>query len=92
MNHQNIKHVAITRATDLEKVALLLPIRPDHFINKHFIAEKIKINEFYNNLNKKFNTDEEIIQENIFNVYIHSCVHEIVEYPKSQRQRSRRTP
>ena len=43
-----------------EQVALLLPIRPDHFINKHFIAENIKINEFYNNLNKKFNTDEEI--------------------------------
>ena len=44
----------------VEKVALLLPIRPDHFINKNFIAENIKINEFYNNLNKKFNTDEEI--------------------------------
>ena len=41
---------------DLEKVALLLPIRPDHFIKKHFTAENIKINEFYNNLN----TDEEI--------------------------------
>ncbi len=52
--------VAISRAIDLEKVALLLPIRSDHFINKHFIAENIKINEFYNNLNKKFNTDEEI--------------------------------
>ncbi len=41
-------------------IALLLPIRKDHSINKHFIAENIKINEFYNNLNKKFNTDEEI--------------------------------
>ena len=55
-----LSYVAISRATDLEKVALLLPIRPDHFINKNFIAENIKINEFYNNLNKKFNTNEEI--------------------------------
>ena len=31
-----------------------------HFINKNFTAENIKINEFYNNLNKKFNTEEEI--------------------------------
>ena len=46
-----LPYVAISRATDLEKVA---------FINKNFIAENNKINEFYNNLNKKFNTDEEI--------------------------------
>ena len=52
---RGLPYVAISRATDLEKVALLLPIRPDHFI-----AENIKINEFYNNLNKKFNTDEEV--------------------------------
>ena len=57
---RGLPYVAISRATDIEKVALLLPIRPDHFINKNFIAENIKINEFYNNLNKKFNTDEEI--------------------------------
>ena len=57
---RGLPYVAISRATDLEKVALLLLIRPDHFINKNFIAENIKINEFYNNLNKKFNTDEEI--------------------------------
>ena len=55
-----IDDVAISRATDLEKVALLLPTLPDHFINKTFIAENIKITEFYNNLNKKFNSDEEI--------------------------------
>jgi hypothetical protein len=35
-------YVALSRAIDLEKVALLLPIRPDHFINKHFIAENQK--------------------------------------------------
>ena len=29
-------------AIDIEKVALLLPIRQDHFINKTFIAENIK--------------------------------------------------
>ena len=57
---RGLPYVAISRATDIEKVALLLPIRQDHFINKNFIAENIKINEFCNNLNKKFNTDEEI--------------------------------
>ena len=58
---RGLPYVAISRATDLEKVALLLPIRPDHFIkNRNFIDENIKINEFYNNLNKKFNADEEI--------------------------------
>ena len=57
---RGLPYVAISRAADLEKVALLLPIRPDHFINRNFIDENIKINEFYNNLNKKFNADEEI--------------------------------
>ena len=57
---RGLPYVAISRATDLEKVALLLPIRPDHFMNKTFIAENIKITEFYGNLNKKFNSDEEI--------------------------------
>ena len=46
---RGLRYVAISRATDLKKVALLLPIRPDHFINKTFIAENIKITEFYNN-------------------------------------------
>jgi hypothetical protein len=55
------KPFAISRATELEKVALLMPIRPDRFINKNFTAENIKINEFYDILHKKFNTDEEII-------------------------------
>ena len=41
---RGLPYVAISRATD-------------HFINKNFIAENIKINEFHNNLNKKFNTD-----------------------------------
>ena len=44
---RGLPYAAISRATDSEKVALLLPIRPDHFIKKIFIAE------FYNNL--KFN-------------------------------------
>jgi ATP-dependent exoDNAse (exonuclease V) alpha subunit len=57
---RGLPYVAISRATDIEKVALLSPIRPDLFINKTFIAENIKITEFYNNLNKKFNSDEEI--------------------------------
>jgi hypothetical protein len=57
---RGLPYVAISRATDLEKVVLLLPIRPDHFINRNFIEENIKINEFYNNLNKKINADEEI--------------------------------
>ncbi len=54
------KYVAISRATDLDKVALLSAIRPDHFLNKTFTAENIKITEFYNKLKTKFNTDEEI--------------------------------
>ena len=57
------------KATDLDKVALLSSIRPDHFINKTFIAENVKITEFYNKLKTKFNTDEEI-EYNMFNVYI----------------------
>ena len=39
---RGLPYVAISRATDLEKVALLLPIRPDYFINKNFIAENYK--------------------------------------------------
>ncbi len=59
-NVTGLPYVAISRATDLEKVELLLPIRPEHFTNKNFIDENIKINEFYNNLNKKFNADTKI--------------------------------
>ena len=57
---RGLPYVAISRATDIEKVALLSPIRPDHFINKTFIAENIKITEFFNNLNKIFNSDKKI--------------------------------
>jgi ATP-dependent exoDNAse (exonuclease V) alpha subunit len=49
---RGLPYVAISRATDIEKVAFLSPIRPDHFINKTFLAENLKITEFYNNLNK----------------------------------------
>ena len=38
---------------------ILSPIRPDHFINRNFTAEDIKINEFYSNLNKTFNNPDE---------------------------------
>jgi ATP-dependent exoDNAse (exonuclease V) alpha subunit len=57
---RGLPYVAISRATDLDKVALLSVLRPDHFINKTFTAENIKITEFYNKLKTKFNTDEEI--------------------------------
>ena len=57
---RGLPYVAISTATDLDKVALLSAIRPDHFINKTFIAGNIKITEFYNKLKTKFNTDEEI--------------------------------
>ena len=57
---RGLLYVAISRATYVEKVALLLPIRSDHFINKTFIAKNIKITEFYINLNKNFYSDEEI--------------------------------
>ena len=56
---RGLPYVAISRATD-HFIALLLPIRPDHFINKTFVAENIKITAFFHNLNKKFNSDEEI--------------------------------
>jgi hypothetical protein len=55
-----LPYVALSRATDLDKVALLSAIRPDHFINKTFTAENIKITKFYNKLKSKFNSDEEI--------------------------------
>ena len=57
---RGLPFVAIWRATDLDKVALLSVLRPDHFVNKTFTAENIKITEFYNKLKTKFNTDEEI--------------------------------
>jgi hypothetical protein len=66
MNHKKQNHllglpyVAISRATDLDKVVLLSAIRPDHFINKTFTAENIEITEFYHKLKTKFNTYEEI--------------------------------
>ena len=42
---RGLPYVAISTATDLDKVALLSAIRPDHFINKTFTAENIKITE-----------------------------------------------
>ena len=57
---RGLPYVAISRATDLDKVALLSAIRPDHFINKTFTAENIKITEFYNKFKAKFNSDEKI--------------------------------
>jgi hypothetical protein len=57
---RGLPFVAISRTIDLDKVALLSAIRPDHFINKTFTAENIKITEFYNKLKTKFNSDEKI--------------------------------
>ena len=74
MNHKKkpfargLPYVAISRATYLDKVALLSVLRPDHFINKTFTAENIKITEFYNKLKNFFNTDKEI---QMCNVYIY---------------------
>ena len=42
---RGLPYVAISTATDLDKVALLSAIRPDHFINKTLTAENIKITE-----------------------------------------------
>ena len=50
---RGLPYVAISRATDLDKVVLLSAIRPDHFINKTFTVENIKITEFYNKLKTK---------------------------------------
>ena len=57
---RGLPEVAISRATDLDKVALLSAIRPEHFINKTFTAENIEITEFYNKLKTKVNTVEDI--------------------------------
>jgi len=46
--------------TDLDRVALLSPIRTDHLIIDKFKAENDTITIFYKNLKIKFNTDEEI--------------------------------
>jgi ATP-dependent exoDNAse (exonuclease V) alpha subunit len=56
---RGLPYVAISRATDLDKVALLSPIRTDHFITEKFKAENDTITTFYKNLKIKFNTDEE---------------------------------
>ena len=45
-----LPYVAISRATDLDKVALLSPIRKDHFITDKFEAKNDTINTFYKNL------------------------------------------
>jgi hypothetical protein len=57
---RGLPHVAISRATDLDKVALLSPVRKDHFITDKFKAENDAITTFYKNLKFKFNTDEKI--------------------------------
>ena len=70
---RGLPYVATSRATDIEKVALLSPIRPDHFINKTFIAENIKITEFYNNLNKNL-----ILMTASIEIHIHDVTTMIV--------------
>jgi hypothetical protein len=83
---RGLPYVVISRVTDLEKVALLLPIRPDHFINKHFIAENIKINEFYNNLDKnlilmkKYRLYRLYKRIHLMCAYIVSCIHVVHRY------------
>ena len=47
---RGLPYVAISRATDLDKVALLSPIRTDHFITDKFKAENDTITTFYKNL------------------------------------------
>ena len=57
---RGLPYVAISRATDLDKVALLSPIQTDHFITDKSKAENDTITTFYKNLKIKFITDEEI--------------------------------
>ena len=42
--------MAISRATDLDKVALLAPIRTDHFITDKYKAENDTITTIYKNI------------------------------------------
>ena len=57
---KTLPYVAISRAADLDNVALLSPIRKDHFITDKFKAENDTISRFYKNLKIKFNANEEI--------------------------------
>jgi hypothetical protein len=54
---RGLPYVALSRATDLEKVSLLSAIRKDHFISNKFMAENETIANFYSSLKKNYSTD-----------------------------------
>ena len=54
---RGLPYVALSRATDLDKVSLLSAIRKDHFISNKFMAENEAIANFYSFLKKKYSTD-----------------------------------
>jgi ATP-dependent exoDNAse (exonuclease V) alpha subunit len=54
---RGLPYVALSRATDLEKVSLLSAIRKDHLISNKFVAENETIANFYSLLNKNYSND-----------------------------------
>lgn len=52
---KGLPYVALSRATDLDKVNLLSAIRKDHFISNKIMAENKTIVNFYSLLKKNYN-------------------------------------
>jgi hypothetical protein len=60
---RGLPYVALSRATDLDKVSLLSAIRNDHFISNKFLAENETIANFYSLLKKNYSTDVALIDK-----------------------------
>ena len=67
MNHHYSIH--LSRATEIDKVTLLSPLRTDHVIADKFEADNQLIARFYYSLNKCFNTSD-IVNDTVNNVLI----------------------
>ena len=61
---RGLAYVALSRATEIEKVTLLSPLRTDHIINNNFEADNQLIAYFYFSLNKNFNTNPKVKKNN----------------------------
>jgi ATP-dependent exoDNAse (exonuclease V) alpha subunit len=61
---RGLAYVALSRATEIEKVTLLSPLRTDHIINNKFEADNQLIAYFYYSLNKNFNTNPKVKKNN----------------------------
>ena len=61
---RGLAYVALSRATEIEKVTLLSPLRTDHVIADKFEADNQLIAYFYYSLNKNFNTNPKVKKNN----------------------------